>query len=200
LQISTFVDEHPRGFGFLQRDREFDHYQDDDQHWELRPSLWIEPIGDWGAGGLQLIEIPSDSEANDNIIAYWRPHDPLLANNETSFAYRQFWCWYPPEQPALAIVTDTRAGRGSSGRRRSFLVEFTGDVLGDAQQSQAVKPMLTANPGTITSMQQFSLPSAKIYRVLFELDPGNDTSSEMRLRLEADGNAVSETWLYRWTH
>ena len=199
LQISTFVDEHPRGFGFLQRDREFDHYEDDDQHWELRPSLWIEPIGDWGAGGLQLIEIPSNSEANDNIIAYWRPHDPLVAGNETSFAYRQFWCWYPPEQPALAIVTDTRAGRGSSGRRRRFLVEFTGDPLGDPEQSQTAKPMLTANPGTITSIRQFPLPNTKVYRVLFELDPGSETSSEMRLRLEADGRPLSETWLYRWT-
>ncbi|HEY5226408.1 MAG TPA: glucan biosynthesis protein, partial [Methylovirgula sp.] len=61
LQISTFVDENPRGFGFLQRDRSFHDYQDDDQHWEARPSLWIEPIGDWGAGGVQLIEIPSTS-------------------------------------------------------------------------------------------------------------------------------------------
>ena len=59
LQISTFVDESPRGFGFLQRDRNFDHYQDDDQHYETRPSLWIEPIGDWSAGGVQLVEIPS---------------------------------------------------------------------------------------------------------------------------------------------
>jgi periplasmic glucans biosynthesis protein len=200
LQISTFVDEHPRGFGFLQRNREFDYYEDDEQHWELRPSLWIEPIGDWGAGGLQLIEIPSDSEANDNIIAYWRPRQPLVAGNETSFAYRQFWCWYPPEQPALAIVTDTRSGHGSSGRQRRFLVEFTGDFLGDPQQSQAVKPVLTATPGTITSIRQFPVPNTKVYRVLFEFDPGNAVSSEMRLVLEADSKPVSETWLYRWTH
>jgi periplasmic glucans biosynthesis protein len=200
LQISTFVDQHPRGFGFLQRDREFDHYEDDDQHWELRPSLWIEPIGDWGAGGVQLIEIPSDSEANYNIIAYWRPHDPLVAGHETSFAYRQFWCWYPPEQPALAIVTDTRSGHGSSGRRRRFLVEFTGDPLGDSLQVQTIKPMLSAAPGTIVSMQLFPVPSTKVYRVLFEFDPGSETSSEMRLRLEAPGGKpLSETWLYRWT-
>ncbi len=77
LQISTFVDEHPRGFGFLQRDREFDHYEDDDQHWELRPSLWIEPIGDWGAGGVQLIEIPSELGGK-------RQHHRLLAAAPTA--------------------------------------------------------------------------------------------------------------------
>lgn len=199
LQISTFVDEHPHGFGFLQRNRTFDYYEDDEQHWELRPSLWIEPIGDWGAGGVQLVEIPSNSEANNNIIAYWRPNQPLLAGSETSFAYRQFWCWEPPEQPALAIVTDTRSGHGLNGRRARFLVEFTGDLLGDPQQSQAVKPVLSANPGAITSIRQFPLPGSKVYRVLFELDPGNEVYSEMRLVLEADGKPLSETWLYRWT-
>ncbi len=100
----------------------------------------------------------------------------------------------------LAIVTDTRSGRGSGGHRRRFLVEFTGDPLGDPQQSQALKPMLTANPGSITAMREFPLPNTKVYRVLFELDPGNETSSELRLRLEAvDGKPLSETWLYRWT-
>ncbi|HLH10791.1 MAG TPA: glucan biosynthesis protein [Methylovirgula sp.] len=200
LQISTFVDEHPRGFGFLQRDRRFDRYQDDDQHWELRPSLWIEPIGDWSAGGVQLIEIPSESETNDNIIAYWRPQQALIAGNETSFAYRQFWCWEPPDRPPLAIVTDTRSGHGSGGHRRRFLVEFTGDRLGDVHESQSIKAVLSASPGTIISTRQFPMPNAKVYRVLFELDPGNEAYSEMRLVLEAaDGKPLSETWLYRWT-
>ena len=199
LQISTFVDENPRGFGFLQRDRAFDDYQDDDQHWELRPSLWIEPIGDWGAGGVELIEIPSDSETNDNIIAYWRPHQALAAGSETAFAYRQFWCWNPPERPALALVTDTRSGRGSTAKRRRFLVEFRGEGLGDPQQSQAANPVLTAAPGTIIFIRQYPVPNRKSYRILFEIDPGNETSSELRLVLEAAGKPISETWLYRWT-
>ncbi|WP_219321757.1 glucan biosynthesis protein [Methylovirgula sp. HY1] len=199
LQISTFVDENPRGFGFLQRDRRFADYQDDDQHWELRPSLWIEPIGDWGAGGMELIEIPSDSEANDNIIAYWRPQQSLAAGSETAFAYRQFWCWNPPERPALAIVTDTRSGRGSTAKRRRFLVEFKGGVLGDPQQSAAAKPVLTAAPGTITLIRTYPAPNNKSYRILFEIDPGNETSSELRLVLEVAGKPISETWLYRWT-
>jgi periplasmic glucans biosynthesis protein len=199
LQISTFVDENPCGFGLLQRNRAFDHYGDDEQHWELRPSLWIEPIGDWGAGWLQLIEIPNESEANDNIIAYWRPSHALAAGNETSFAYRQFWCWDPPTRPPLAIVTDTRAGRGSNARNRRFLIEFTGEALGDAQQSQNIKPILTVTPGSIVSIRQFPLPSTKVYRVLFEFDPGSEVSSEMRLVLQLEDRPITETWLYRWT-
>ncbi len=199
LQISTFVDENPRGFGFLQRDRSFHDYQDDDQHWEIRPSLWIEPIGDWGAGGVQLIEIPSDSEANDNIIAYWRPRQILAAGSETAFAYRQFWCWNPPERPELAIVTDTRSGRGSTAKRRRFLVEFKGDILGNAQSGVAINPVLTAGPGNVIFLRPYPAPSTKSYRILFEIDPGNEASSELRLVLEAAGKPISETWLYRWT-
>ncbi len=199
LQISTFVDENPRGFGFIQRDRTFRDYEDDDQHWELRPSLWIEPIGDWGAGGIELIEIPNDSESNDNIIAYWRPKQVLAAGGETSFAYRQFWCWTPPDQPGLALVTDTRSGKGSSAQRRRFLVEFNGEALGDPQRSAAVRPNLSVAPGTVIFIKSYPLPNTKTYRVMFEIDVGNEAASELRLVLQLADKAVSETWLYRWT-
>ncbi len=85
--------------------------QDDEQHWELRPSLWIEPINDWGEGSVELVEIPTDTEINDNILCFWRPKAVLDPAVEASFSYRQFWCWTPPDRPPLATVTDTRIGR-----------------------------------------------------------------------------------------
>jgi len=199
LQISTFVDDNPRGFGFLQRDRDFERYQDDDQHWEKRPSLWIEPIGDWSSGGMQLVEIPTETEANDNIITYWRPKQVLAAGSETSFAYRQFWCWSPPERPPLAITTGSYSGHGFGTKRRRFIVEFSGDVLADQIQAQDIKPNLSITPGAITLVRTFRYKDLKIYRVWFEFDPGSETSCEMRLVLEASGKPISETWLYRWT-
>ena len=201
LQISAFVDENPRGFGFLQRDRDFAAYQDDDQHWEQRPSIWIEPIGEWGPGQVQLVEIPSDSEVNDNIIAYWRPRAPLLAGVEAPFAYRQFWCWTPPERPGLAIVTTSRAGRApgpAGGKRRRFLVEFSSDAFADARNMD-VRLNLTAGGGSIIAPRTFCYPERKAYRVMFDLDPGSETASELRLALEIGGKAISETWLFRWT-
>ncbi|ACB95432.1 glucan biosynthesis protein [Beijerinckia indica] len=199
LQISVFTDEKPHGFGFLQRDRAFDAFQDDFQHWETRPSLWIEPIGEWAAGALQLIEIPSDAEINDNILAFWQPRQALAPGSETSFAYRQFWCWTPPVSPPLAITTASRQGHGSAARRRRFLVQFTGPGLADPQKIKDVKPNLTATPGTILDMRTFALPERQSYRIVFELDPGTETTSEMRLVLEVAGVPISETWLYRWT-
>jgi glucans biosynthesis protein len=199
LQISTFVDEKPRGFGFLQRDRAFDHYQDDDQHWEARPSLWIEPIGEWAAGGVQLVEIPSESEANDNVIGFWKPREPLAAGSETTFAYRQFWCWSPPVRPDLAVAVLSREGRGTTAKRRRFLVELRGDALGGFAKAEEITPKLTATPGSILSARAFLSPESKSCRVLFELDPGGESYSELRLVIEAAGKPISETWLYRWT-
>lgn len=207
LQISTFLDDNPKGFGFLQRDRDFAHYLDDVQHWEARPSLWIEPIGEWAEGVVELVEIPSDSEVNDNIIAFWKPHLPLLPGSETPFAYRQFWWWNPPEHPDLAIVTLSRQGHGSSGKKRRFLVEFSGDVLahpdpgtgGEQADTKEFKPNITASRGTISAMRTALAGDQKSCRTVFELDPGNETSCEMRLVLERNGRPISETWLYRWT-
>ncbi len=197
LQISAFVDDNPRGFGLVQREREFGVFGDDTQRYEARPTLWIEPIGDWQQGAVQLIEIPSDAEINKNILAYWRPKTPMAAGQEVALAYRQFWSWLPPERPKLAVVTATRSGRGSSARRRRFLVEFAGDDLGTALPD--LRPVLSAAPGTIQLPRFWAYPDRRTVRVSFELDYGTESACEMRLVLQSGTKPVSETWLYRWT-
>ena len=199
LQLSSFVDDKPKGFGMLQRNRDFSQYQDDVQHWEMRPSLWIAPIGEWGPGSVQLVEIPSESEVNDNIISYWRPRDGLAAGSETMFAYRQFWCWQPPERPPAAVVAHSRSGRGSSGKRRRFIVQFLSDAFAEPHRLADLRPVLHANPGAVTALQIHLMPDWRVCRVVFEIDPGGETYSVMRLVLEAGGKQISETWLYRWT-
>lgn len=203
LQVSAFVDTNPHGFGFLQRERNPNLYLDDAQRWDMRPSLWIEPIGDWGAGEVTLVEIPSESEVNDNIVAYWRPKQPLLAGGEATFAYRQFWCWQPPNRPALAQATMSRSGRMGGGpqniRRRRFLVEFNGDILGDPQRSPEIQTNINATTGAISSVRTFLDRERKSLRVIFDMDAGSDVLSELRLLLESNGKPISETWLYRWT-
>lgn len=199
LQVSSFVDENPKGFGLVQRERDPTAFQDDDQRFELRPSVWNEPLGDWGAGSVQLIEIPSDSELNKNIIMYWRPKQPLAAGSETSISYRQAWCWQPPDRPPLAIATRTRQGKGSQGRRRRFIVEFAGDKLGDAGLIASTRATVTAQPGAVHGVRLWPYPERKMMRVGFEVDPGTEALSELRLVLQSGGQPVSETWLNRWT-
>lgn len=214
LQISSFVDDGPKGFGLMQRARDYASFQDDVQHWEWRPSLWIEPMGDvegdpskalWRAGAVTLLEIPSDSEVNENVIAYWRPKAVIPEKTEASFRYRQTWCWQLPEpasdQPALASITTSRSGRGSTGGRRLFLVDFTGEILFAGKDGTApeLRTALFASPGTITRQVLYSYPERRTVRVAFELDPGGQPASELRLALKSGERQVSETWLSRWT-
>jgi periplasmic glucans biosynthesis protein len=199
LQISAFVDTDPKGFGLVQRERDYAAYQDDDQRFELRPSLWVEPLGEWGAGTVQLLEVPTESEINDNIIVHWRPRQPLAAGSETTLSYRQFWCWQPPEAPPVAQVRSVRQGRGSQGRRRRYFVDFAGEALADPAFAGQIKVMLSATPGTIAAQRMLSYPERRTFRVSFELDPGTENACELRLRLEVAGKPVSETWLNRWT-
>jgi len=112
LQVSAFVDAAPRGFGLTQRNREPALYQDFEANYERRPSLWIEPVGDWGRGAVMLIEIPSDSEINDNIVAYWQPREPIRAGSEFAFAYRQYWGGEVPAQPGVATIRRHASGAG----------------------------------------------------------------------------------------
>ena len=129
LQISAFVDTSPRGFGLMQRQRAFVDYQDLESRYEKRASAWIEPIGDWGQGVVELVEIPNDREINDNIVAFWRPHDPLRAKGEYLLSYRLHWCWAAPGQVTLAQVMQTRCGRSWDQKHRQFVVDFVGDIL-----------------------------------------------------------------------
>jgi len=197
LQISAFADQNPRGFGLLQRARVFDAFYDDDARWELRPSLWIEPIGDWGEGEVLLLEIPSDSEFNDNVIAQWRPKMALAAGASISFAYRQFWCWTPPARPPLAAVVSSRGGK--IGKRLRFAVEFVADLFADPQKAAQVTAQVSAAPGQIVATRLFAYKERRAIRVVLDLDAGSESYSELRVQLKAADQPVSETWLYRWT-
>ena len=196
LQISAFADVNPRGFGLVQRSRTFDAFYDDEGRWELRPTLWIEPIGEWSEGDMRLLEIPVASENNANILAQWRPKAGVAAGGTLSLAYRQFWCWTPPSKPQLAVCTSSRAGK-INGKPR-FAVEMAGDVFADPQKAAAAVADLHASPGKIVSVKLFPYKERRSVRVVFDLDPGSDPYSELRLTLNIDNQAVSETWLYRW--
>lgn len=200
LQVSAFVDQNPRGFGLLQRDRRFEAFNDLDARFERRPSVWIEPLGEWGQGQVQLVEIPVNDEMNRNILAYWRPRVPLARGGEHFFTYRMHWCWSPPERPPLATVTASRTGRGQGGgRRRRFVVDFSAEDFADPVKAAGLKANLTHQRGRVGNIDGRLVPDLKLYRVAFDLDPEAANQVELRLVLEREGQPQSETWLYRWT-
>lgn len=195
LQISSFMDRAPKGFGLVQRARDYRDFEDDVRRWELRPSLWLEPRDDWDKGAVTLLEIPSDSELNENVLAYWRPAAPIAAAAEMAFGYRQSWGWDTPERAPVARVTGTRSGHGTAGSQRLFLVDFTGDELG----LEGLDVELAASPGRILGHRLYAYPERRTLRISFELDPGGERACELRLALARAGKRLTETWLYRWT-
>jgi periplasmic glucans biosynthesis protein len=199
LQISTFSDINPRGFGLMQRRRDFTAYQDLESHFEKRPSLWVETIGDAGEGAVHLIEIPTKHEIHDNIVAFWRPTQPLHAKGEYNFNYRLHWCTDHNPGNNLARIVDTRSGAGSAEKTRLFVIDFAGDRLkalpADAKPSAEVK----SDKGKIANVVAQPNPETGGWRVSFELAPDGEATVEMRAQLLSGDAAVTEAWIYRWT-
>jgi periplasmic glucans biosynthesis protein len=196
LQVSAFVDNNPKGFGLLQRAREFGDYQDYEARYDRRPSLWVEPRGEWGAGHVELVEIPTDREIHDNIVAYWQPRTPLQPGQAADFSYRLRWTAEPLDD-SLARVTATRAGRSlKSETQRAFVVDFhaPGGVVPDGLELH-----LTGSTGRILDPRGVIVAPEEAYRVNFELDPERADVVELRLVLTVADKPWSETWLYRWT-
>src|SRR5437868_3394645 len=149
LQVSAFQDRSPRGFGLMQRKRKYQDYLDLDDKYERRPSLWVEPIGDWGAGWVELYEIPSQLEINDNIVAFWRPQQVLTQGSQTSFIYRLSWTseWPEEGQSPKALARFSGGGLNADRKRHLFVIDFEGGVL-----SGAIKPDVGATQGALSNV------------------------------------------------
>jgi glucans biosynthesis protein len=202
IQISGFVDRDPQGFGLIQRDRTFTTFLDDENEWQRRPSVWVEPIGKWGPGEVTLLEIPAASQNNKNIACYWRPRLALAAGSETTFAYRQFWSQRAPSRPDAAIATMSRVGRllgDTSETKIRFLVQFEGDEIADPGKAATIVATVWASAGKVSSVRAFRTPRHGSMRVVFDLEPGGQPLVELRVTLKQDAAPMSETWLYRWT-
>lgn len=207
-QISTFADKTPRGFGLLQRDRDFNHYLDG-VHYERRPSLWVEPKGDWGEGAVLLLENPTSDEVQDNIVVMWVPAGPASEGRELNFAYRTVWAADHPDPVPLARCAATRIGspkpqaaQRRPGRRR-IMVEFLGGPLAELRARTSPEPVITASRGTIAGLRTEKVPNglAGHWRVSFDLEIEGQEPVDIRgfLRTGGDGGKVlSETWLYQY--
>jgi glucans biosynthesis protein len=199
LQLSAFADSNPRGFGLMQRGRALADYEDLEAHYENRPSLWVEPNGNWGEGVVELVEIPTDREINDNIVAFWRPHDPLKAKDEYVFNYRLHWCWSVPFAVPLAEVVATRCGVAWDQKNRQFIIDF-GSGGPKGRRAGALPTIdVGASKGKIENPVVEPNPETGGWRLSFQLDQGNEKLVEMHARLMDGATPISETWLYRWT-
>ncbi len=195
LQVSAFLDKTPRGFGLLQRKRYFADYEDWEARYELRPSLWVEPRGDWGDGHVELVEIPSDREIHDNIVAYWQPATSLPAGKAAEFSYRLRYTAEPLDG-SLARVVATRIGRRRSrpSNGRSWSTSSA-----PSRRRTILQITATTSSGQIVDVQGAVVTETGAYRVRFELAPERADAVELRALLTSKEQPWSETWLYRWS-
>ena len=196
LQISAFGDTSPRGFGLMQRARDLRDYNDLEARYDRRPSLWVEPEGDWGAGSVILVEIPTDLEVNDNIVAFWRPAAPLAAGTEHRIDYRLFWCSTSPAEGAVAPVIATSTGARVFEEGRIFSIDYgPHPALGD--DPDRLEARVTTTGGRISGTILQRNPATGGMRL--DLTLVDDPSfAEMRAEIWRAGRPAAEVWVNRW--
>jgi periplasmic glucans biosynthesis protein len=200
LAFSSFKINQPRGFGLIQRERNFDRYQDLEAKYQQRPSAWITPVGDWGAGSIELVEIPSTGETDDNIVAFWVPAEPVTAGSTRAFEYTLSF----GEEPALELLGGRAVSMGiGSGKhhevgQRRFVVDFAGGELALLPDTAVVTADVFSSTGTLGIPVVERNPHTGGYRVFFEFSPGDEPLAELRCNLRSGENSISETWTYQW--
>jgi glucans biosynthesis protein len=205
LRVSAFSDQAPKGFGLVQREADFQHYQDTINHYETHPSLWVEPQGDWMAGRVELIEIPNDDEINDNIVAYWVPQQPIKAGTSMAFTYGLTALPGSTPLPRTGRCIGTRTGPVTPadaqaelrGRGLRFWVHFAGGELSALSNEMPVQAVITASTGKVGDMSCQKLDGA-VWRASFTFSPDGRKDAELRAYLRLRNDALSETWTYRW--
>jgi len=206
-EISAFLDHDIRGFGLLQRDRNFDHYQDLDLAYEARPSYWIEPQGNWGDGHVELVELPTQDETNDNIVVSWVPKDPPEPGKPFTFSYRIIaslnLARLSPNGRTVNTYETTGQALGSPepvtpGTRR-FIIDFAGgDLAYYAQDPALVEVVPTTTQGKI--VRSFLVPNSHTQglRAAIDLQLDAGQSTDLRVFLRTGSRALTETWTLPW--
>jgi glucans biosynthesis protein len=203
LRLTSFADENPRGFGLLQRDRDFEHYQDLEAHYHLRPSVWVEPVGAWGMGAVRLVELSTPDETSDNIVACWVPARLPPPDEPLEFEYKLHWYLEGAKRPPAGYVAATRLSAVQKHPELTrFLVDFDGPYLNAQPADPAIEPVITVGegvtlvPDTVTIQKN---PHNGTWRVTFALRPdGSGRAVELRCFLRKTPHVLTETWSYLW--
>jgi glucans biosynthesis protein len=205
LSVTSFELVDPRGFGLLQRDRDFDHYQDFEARSDLRPSAWVQTTGAWGAGRVELVEIPTRREIDDNIVAYWVPEATASAETPVSLAYSIFWYGDDQSWPPGGRAVATRRDLGTEEGARRLVVDFDGGALRSLPTDAAVEGVVTAvgsggeaarslGPVEVLERQVMRNPITGGWRLVFQLEPAGPV--ELRAFLRHGDAVLTETWSY----
>jgi glucans biosynthesis protein len=199
LNVSTFRMPSPRGFGLVQRDRDFAHYQDLETRFDLRPSAWVVPDGSWGNGQAELVEIPTKSDANDNIVTYWVPENGPQPGKAFNFGYTLYWYGDSDHEPPGRVVS-TRRDRGNVENALRFVVDFAGRKLSELPAETILRAVVSVASGPeaaeLLDQHVVKNPATGGFRLTFQVRPQSNDPIELRAFLDKDANTLTETWSY----
>jgi glucans biosynthesis protein len=200
LNVNGFRMHNPRGFGLIQRDRDFNHYQDLETRAEQRPSAWIVPSGDWGDGRVELVEIPTKSDTNDNIVTYWVPDKVPGAGGSTALTYTLYWFGEDRQVSSGGRVIATRRDRGNKPNAYRFVIDFDGKALRALPDDTVLRGVVTVASGSdaaeILDQHVVKNPVTKGWRLTLQVRPKQDEPIELRAFLDKGGETLTETWSY----
>ena len=201
LLVTSFKDEDPKGFGLMQRERRFSRYEDLEARYGLRPSAWVEPKAGWGKGRVELVELPTPDETNDNIVAYWVPSEQPEPLQPLDFAYRLHWQGGRDERPSNAWVAQTLYGRGYVPKpdgETGFQIDFKGPELGHLRASAPLSAQIwvDANAKVVDHTVERSrvIGGARVALRIKRVDAAKPV--EIRVGLKSGARTLSETWSY----
>lgn len=208
LWVNAFQADNIKGFGLMQRDRAFDHFQDLEARYDRRPSLWCTPKGDWGRGAIELVQIPTDDDIHDNIVAYWRPAalDPA---KPLTFAYNLAWQYPDEKQPPGGRVVATRTETDKYSSAKTFIIDFEGGELGAITPAEGLEAVVDVGADARLLDRKVEKNDATGgWRLSFRVRPEDNPSLaekimpdkrpivEMRAFLRRGTSILTETWLY----
>ena len=207
-RVSRFEASDVVGFGLMQRDREFDHYQDVEAAYHRRPSLWVQPVGGWGQGELELVEFRTDNEMLDNITLYWVPRDAPQAGDRIELAYDLFFTDEAPGEDRVWRVAATRVDRVGGGRGvRRFLVDWAPPASRAASEPSDPMPVVEvegANPDfyDLLDVRLHDNPYNGTWRMKVDVVDAPEAWSGLRGTLRFPDTPTAEeaceTWIYPW--
>lgn len=205
LSVSSFAMRQPRGFGLMQRDRRFASYEDIEARYERRPSAWVRPLGDWGPGRVELVQLHTPDETHDNIVAYWVPATLPVPGEPLDIAYELSWQGDTPQTPPGAWVVQTRRGYGYTKlpfneqvRQPQFVLDFSGPALDSLPADAPVRVVATADTnGRIVEALAYRNPEQRGWRATLRIER-QDISRPVELRafLQHQNHSLSETWTH----
>ncbi|HZL77323.1 MAG TPA: glucan biosynthesis protein G, partial [Candidatus Limnocylindrales bacterium] len=193
-----------RGFGLLQRERNFAAYQDMFNLYHQVPSVWVELDGNWGEGDLHLVELSTGYEGLDNIVAFWDPKNKPAPLQPFRFGYTLHWEGGDADlKRSENRVVSTRIGPDAQFKgARQFVIDFDGPKLDAISEDKPPVAIANCSAGAAI-VDNFVTRNTFLgtWRVILKMQPkaGSHEAIDLRCTLQQGTNVVSETWTYQWS-